>query len=218
MATQLNADDLLAVRWWSVAGDQASVQTLHYTVVSNDGGALTDQNVANFFDALAGTWLRPLLNNLATYRGTEVRRVSPLPTVPVFQNVATGIGTGGPIGQARQVRGLMRFASANPGRAGRGRIYLPFPSSAALVNDGEMNTGYETALQALAFQLTGDQFPTDTGPAGFGTLIQVIPHSVPKGGTPPPPPPSPVIGWTVSNRWATQRKSGSFGRQNSSPI
>ncbi len=95
---------------------------------------------------------------------------------------------------------------------------MPVPPAAALLNDGEMTTAYQTALGGLVLALTGDQFPPDSGPATFGTLIQVIRHSVPKGGTPPPPIPSPVINWSASDRWATQRKSGSFGRQNASPI
>jgi len=220
MATALDPGDLLRVRIWFKSGDQAAVNTVYYKVGTTSGNPTTDLNVAQQMDAFVAPVYKPLLADTAEYRGVQVSIVRTPPRATQQAFAQAGVGTGGTVGMPRQVSGLIKFNTPDAGRAFRGRLYIPFPAVDAAATDGLPSSTYLTNLAALVslYQSIGS-FDNDlTTPTGFITVIQVIVHSVPKGGTPPPPDPSPIIAWTPAEIFATQRRRGSFGRPNVSPV
>jgi len=223
MANLVAAGQIVQVRIWSQAGDQAGVNTLYTKALSDDGGTLTDQNIADTYDAIMGLRYIPLLANPAEYRGVEVRiQEFPQPGA-VFQNASAGNGTGGTITLPRTMSALIRFGTAFGGRQFKGRNYIPFLPVDAVVGDGLMTAAYSALLAAYALALSADIYPVTTGPAGFATIHQVIIHSQTKEGAkhvPPLPiqPPTEVQSWTVSGRFAVQHRRGDFGKPNTPPI
>lgn len=220
MATALDPGDLLRVRTWCAAGDQAAVNTLYYTVAAVSGGVTTDQNVADQLDAWFGPVYKPLLANTAEYRGVQVQLVKTPVRAAVNAFAEAGAGTGGAVGMPRQVASLVKFLTPNAGRQYRGRLYIPFPSTSGGAGDGLPSSAYLVNLANLSALLASISTIDNslTTPTGYVTVAQVIVHSVPKGGTPPPPAPSVVINWEIAEVWATQRRRGSFGRPNLPPI
>lgn len=220
MATALDPGDLLRVRFWMKAGDQAAVNTIYYAVQTTSGGVTTDQNVADQLDAWFGPVYKPLLANTAEYRGVQVQIVKTPLRAMVQAFAQAGVGTGGADGMPRQVASLIKFLTPNAGRQYRGRIYVPFPATAAGDGDGLPSAAYLVNLAQLSALMASIASIDNslTAPTGFINVAQVIVHSVPKGGVPPPPVPSVIINWQIAEVWATQRRRGSFGRPNVSPI
>ena len=109
-----------------------------------------------------------------------------------------------------QVRGLISWKTALAGRAYRGRSYLPTPTVTFNTVDGGPTS---TCLTAWAGFATFLQAPVVTGGS---TWVPGIYHRVPTA----------VIssifdqftGATVSSFFATQRRSGRFGRPNNPPF
>lgn len=220
MATSLDPGDLLRTRVWCAAGDQASVNTYYFLVAATSGGVTTDQNVADQLDAWFGPVYKPLIANTAQYRGVQVQIVKTPLRAAVQAFAEAGDGTGGAVGMPRQVAGLIKYLTPDAGRQYRGRAYIPFPSTSAGSGDGLPSSAYLVNLANLTALLASISTIDNSlsAPTGFITVVQSIVHSVPKGGTPPPPPPSPIINWQIAEVWATQRRRGSFGRPNLSPI
>lgn len=221
MAVALGLGDLLKVRAWVKDGDQAAVNTIYYLCTGGNTGGVTDQDVANSLEANWNPLYIALINNNAEWRGVQVytKPSTPgFPLAPVFNNGNPLNGTAGAVSLPKQTCGLIRYTSTNAGRQFRGRIYLPFPAATDNALDGAPSTGYLTRLSALATFLQNTFFLTDISGTKFIPCIQVIEHG-PFGKPPQPPPiPSPILAWNSSNRWATQRRRGEFGRQNLSPI
>jgi len=220
MATAIDPGDLLRVRIWFQSGDQAAVNTVYYVCATVSGNPTTDLNVAQQMDAFVAPSYKVLIADTATYRGVQVSIVRTPPRATQQAFAQAGVGTAGAVGMPRQVSGLLKFNTTDAGRAFRGRLYIPFPATASAATDGLPSSTYLTDLASLAslYQSIGS-FDNDlVTPTGFITVAQVIVHTVPKGGVPPPPAPSPVIAWTPAEVFATQRRRGSFGRPNVSPV
>ncbi len=220
MATAIDPGDLIRVRIWFKSGDQAAVNTIYYVCATSSGNPTTDLNVAQAMDQFFAAPYKLLIADTAEYRGVQASlvRVPPRATQQAFANA--GVGTGGAIGMPRQVSGLVKFNTVDAGRAFRGRLYIPFPAVAAAAADGQPSSAYLVNLAQLTAQFQSQNFFDNdpTTPTGSINVVQVVKHSVPKGGTPPPPAPSPIISWAPAEVFATQRRRGSFGRPNVSPV
>lgn len=221
MAVTLGLGDLIKVRAWVKDVDQAAVNTIYYLCTGGNTGGVSDQDVASSLQVNWNPFYVGLINNNAEWRGVQVYTTPATPghmLAPVFDNSNPLIGTAGPVGAPRQTCGLISFQTANAGRQFRGRIYLPFPATADVALNGAPSAGYGTRLNAFATFLQNTFFLTDVTGTKFIPCIQVVNHG-PFGNPPQPPPiPSPILQWSSSNRWATQRRRGAFGRLNASPI
>lgn len=214
----LNNGDLIRVRAWSIDTDQAAVNTVYYLCTGPNTGGVTDNDVATSLEINWNPFYVSLLNNLAQWRGVQVQRVTLPPSAPAIGNANPTSGSAGAIALPRQTCGLIQFQSGSAGRQYRGRLYLPFPSSTDNATNGQPSGTYLTNLLAFATFLQNTFFLTDSTGVKFIPCVQVINHG-PFGNPPQPPPiPSPLTGWSISARWATQRRRGAFGRQNTSPI
>lgn len=121
-----------------------------------------------------------------------------------------GLCTGGAGQLPTQNAALIRFSSSVGGSRGHGRMYVPFPPTAALAATGLLAATYKTAVKALA----------DAFPPGW-----VVPNAGLGGGTLTVKPCTtytlPVTllafalsGAAVSDGFATQRRRGFFGKPN----
>jgi hypothetical protein len=208
------AGDLLTFRVWCTEVEQASVNTFNYLVETATGPSIDQEECAIAMDARIGPTMKIILNNNAIYNGVQcyVKRV-PLP-LPQASIVNAGAGTGGANAMARQTAGITRWNTFFAGQAYRGRTYWPFPATAEDATGGIPNPGYITAIGALSNSLL-----TLTGiTAGGGSLVVsfVLKHGKNKAGVTPLP--SPIQQYTAVAKWATQKRRGSYGKVNVSPI
>jgi len=170
---------------------------------------VTDQEVCNALDTLLAPLYKPALSNTATYYGLRVKKIWPLPVfIPVTRHSHTGAGTGDSIPAPAQLSGIITKQTAGVGRSKRGRIYIPFPSTAYLDTDSTPTATYLTVLGAIAPALfAGD---TIVGASGTANILPIIwgrvAHSM-----------ADVTASRVNDKFATQRRRGEYGRQNTIP-
>jgi hypothetical protein len=225
MATKLIANDWVACEQWCSDTEQASVNRHYYRVATTDATSITDLDVATHFAGLATEYTN-LLAGTANYNGCIARIINrvPLPVRQVAPNL-TG-GTAGAVGLPRQTSGIISVYTALAKQANRGRLYLPFPATASDQTNGIPTNAYVAALNSLAtviFAVTNI-----TGAlGGNATLVPVLLHPQITKLNPAPPPKrivtraaavTDVSVWFSRQVWATQRRRGSYGRANKSPV
>lgn len=111
--------------------------------------------------------------------------------------------------------GLIRLHSTIGGSRGAGRIYTPFPNTAAQATTGLLAPAYETLLTAIgAAMITGWVVP-NTG-LGGGTVTVKACTKYTVGTTPPLP--FGMITQSIGGGFATQKRRGFFGKPNNSPF
>jgi len=185
--------------------DQAGLNVRHWKV-TDVTGSISGTDIADKLDSELAAEICACMSNIAYYGGIRARRVWPTLSVVETNGDGTNVGTSEAIPLPSQVCGLATLYSDTPGRAGRGRLYVPFPSIDH--NAGEAaapNATYFAALGAYSASFTVGYTVTN---GGNSCVIE------------------PVI-WTrgTSNarritsripraQWATQRKRGAYGRTN----
>ncbi len=221
MSTPLVANRLVQLRIWSQMAPafQAAVNSAWYVVSSVGSPPAFDTDFADYMDGQIAPVFIPLLNNIAEYRGVQVIQYGSIgPYVPITKPVQAtanaGNGTGGAVPLPYQTAGILKFVTDTSGPAGRGRFYLPFPSQSADSGGGSCSAAYGAAGLLLGAEV-GIGIALAVG-GRSALLLRMIVHGKNKDDVFPPP--SPVIDWQMSNLWATQKRRGSFGRQNLSPI
>jgi hypothetical protein len=221
MATALAAGNILEFVVVCTIPDQTS-ETVYHAVVAAVAGGITDADAAFSFSAQVSVPFTSWLCSYATYYGSSCRILYGVPT-----NRAQGdrnLTNPGLIGlppTPSQCRGLVEYQTNLAGRSQRGRSYIPFPSSVWVTAAGFVTAPGLLALQTIATFWNGTPRVLVRG-GGSATINPIILH---RGPYLPPPPPRPVPGTydrivssTVSARFATQRKSGEWGRTNFAPF
>ena len=216
MATVLTIGTLLRARIWASNAEQASVNNMGYLVVGLTGAPTFDTDVARSLDALMAPIYKPTMTTNSHYNGVQVTwpTTTPRPAT-VFVNTNFGPGTQAPPDLPRQVCGVVGFQTNLAGRRYRGRAYFPFPASSMDSGDGAPSAAYVAYLTSWRGALVGLTSVPNAGATGTAQLSPVIIHEPGKTDVPPP---TPIIASTSSTRWGTQRRRGSYGRANSSPI
>lgn len=218
MALALTINDIVEMRVWFTQAEQAAVITFHYVIVSsNVGQVVTDQDAGRNFDAAIATGAKALLSTDATYRGVSSCVISRIPR-PQAQIISTQQGPGGaaPPDLPRQVSGLISWITTLAGRAYRGRTYWPFPATGMNQTDGIPTTAYQTSLGNLANAILSLQNFSNLASTGTIQCELALFH---RARIPQPfVPPTPITGYLIRPRWATQRRRGSFGRSNTAPF
>lgn len=192
-------------------GDQAGLFTWHYRV-SAQVGDITDQQ---YLDAWMALWpyqsaLKSTFSDEATYDGTLAQIIWPIRFTAVSNTVGAGVGSEVNSGLPRQVSGIITKRSNFADRSGRGRVYIPFPSSTYLSPSGD-NTDIPTAAYIPFLEDIGEAISTEQ-PVTIGgssvTLTPIIYHRM------DPSLSKDITSFLVRRRWATQRRRGDYGQPN----
>lgn len=206
------AGDVLECRVVCAAlGQQIGMNVLHYGVRTTISGGCTIQEFVNGLDTDLAPFYKNLISSNALYRGIGAANLIP-PRTTEFSSIANaGVGTAGPNLLPTQVRGLISLYTPLAGRSNRGRVYIPFPPTNGATVDGDPTAGYVVFLGALRNRLI---IPiTIVGAVGTSTFEPMIRHKV--GG---PFAATVITSGIARSRFATQRRSGAYGRQNQIPF
>jgi hypothetical protein len=219
MAIALAPNDLVKVSAWVTNSEQAAVIRWWFKIQSVGSPAATDLGMAINIDAgLISNSFLVTMPSQCQYNGVQAQIYRGLPpTQEIFiaagYTGSAGPGTGGTVAQPRQVAGITRWGTPFAGRQFRGRTYWPFPATTSDTGDGIPTPLYVSQITAISNFLLA--YANVTG-AGTATCDLVLVHRMPKSGIIPNP--TVMSAATVENKWATQRRRGSFGRPNVSPI
>jgi hypothetical protein len=206
--------NILTLRAWTTAGNQAAVNTFHYLVDTVGGIGVDLGDCAIEFDALVGPAIKTNIPSTASYNGVQAY-VNQLPQpIPQTGALNAGPGSNGAALLARQTCGLTTWETPFTGPAFRGRTYWSFPPTGADAGTGIPTGAYQTSIQALNSAILTKLFFGTGGNVANVTLV--LRHGKNKLGIIPPP--TPLTSATVQPAWATQKRRGSYGRPNVSPV
>jgi len=204
-------DDIWQVTLRCQQGDQAGINVLHYVVSESPGTEATANDVADYFDNIFSTPLKALLVDSAQYLFTEASKVFPLPaSVRGMSDDGAGEGGWASDPMPRQTCGLITKVPASGSGFRKGRCYVPFPSEDDNDESAVPSTTYVTRLEALAAGL----FQVYNLVQGVDDVGVLTPRLWRRGGGTT----AVVTGTSVRRKWATQRRRGSYGRANFSPV
>jgi hypothetical protein len=205
--------NIIQARVWCTAGDQASVNTLYYLPAPGMVVGPTDQMCAVAIDNQIATVVKATLSDDAFYNGVQVSvpLVRPL-NATVFSTNGAGPGAVANASGPRQAACVISLNTAFAGPAYRGRLFWPFPPNSLDTDIGIPSGPYVALLQAAMAQIVG---PIGVvGGGGNAILNYVLFHRnatvVPRT--------TPITSFAVRTKWGTQKRRGSYGRQNASPI
>lgn len=211
MPRLLAANDIIKIRLWTHDAEQAAVNTFHYLVTAITGaGPVSEVDFATAFDNAVSIAYRALISSSARYDGVQVQVVFPLPLLVAEAYVGgAGNGTANVAGAARQSAPLIGWKSGVAGPGGRGRTYIPFTPADATDGAGNATAAYKALLQAFATAVrTFTTVVVGGATLTCGLVIKKSNAATTIG----------VSSDVVSGKIATQKRRGTFGRPNTSPI
>jgi len=210
MAAQLITGHIWQLKVYCQADDQLAVNVFHYQVVEQNGALKLDSDFAARADFVLAGLYADLLSAQAEYRGVGVQRINPIPpSTEVYANVQAQAGAVATDLLPRQTAGLLSKRTGIAGRKYRGRAYIPFPAEGHNEADGTPADAYLVALLALSDVL---EVPMVVGTAPNDTTLQpIIWHRLSSTF-------DNITSVTTNDKWATQRRRGSYGRTNTPPI
>lgn len=211
MATYVDhvGDIFITTAAYQFNDNQVEECTLHYQCAVAGGGD-TRASLLTHINSLIVTNVCPTLATTSSFYGSKMSTVKALgPWSPIVVYSGTSGSDTSPA-LPTQVRGLISWHTALAGRAYRGRMYLPTPGSDHVTTTSAVPTSVLTDWGTLA---TGLVAPYATGGT---TWIPGIYHRVPTAGIASVF--DQIISATVSDVYATQRRSGAFGRPNAAPF
>lgn len=212
MAHIIAVNDVILCKVVSFDGNnnQVGINTLWYYCSSTTGvPTLTDAGVPTYLDPILAPQYKAWMYNGAQYRGVIAQVMRPLEYVAQSTIANAGAGTGGANALPLQVSGLITIRTAFGGRANRGRIYPPFPSTAWSSANGDLNLAGAAAL----FNISNNIPLSHTFNPGPNQTVLTLGINHRKLATI-----TPVVTITNINDFATQRRRGQLGRTNISPI
>jgi hypothetical protein len=210
MSFNAQTGNIIEHRTYTVLGNQTSINVFHWFVASQVGLGSTEVNLGATLAGLFAGPYKALLTNQASYYGLGIQKVYPVPISTSFY-LATGAGPGtaGINASGRQLAGFLKKSTNTADRHGRGRLYIPFPSTGDISALGQPTGAYFVRATALAV-LYQTGFTAGAG----GNTSDLIPcifdrqtgfHI-------------PITLVSAVQLWATQRRRGDFGRVNAPPF
>jgi hypothetical protein len=145
------------------------------------------------------------------YHGLTVQRIHPAKGFQ-WPSVAPAVPCAGAVGtpMPKQIAGVLTFYDNTVTRAGRGRMYAPFPSKGEDSTAGSPVTTYIDALRAFGNLVKGAITLNDGQANAVGTVKSVLWHKASKAGTD-------ITVIKPNAIWGTQRRRGDYGKANAVP-
>jgi len=210
MATNLALGDIIRVRIACYTANQQGINVVHFRVSNVAGTAVTDAAVAAALNTVYAPRYKACLSEQARYRGVSVQRIKPLPaTFPQIVTSSDGVGTVTGDMMSTQTSGIISSQTNFAGAKYRGRVYIPFPGEDDNDVLGVPENAYVTNIDDL-----GDELFTSTiiGTApNETTLVPGIYHRADQTFTD-------ITNFVARQKWATQRRRGSYGKTNPTPF
>jgi len=202
--------DKYEVKAYCRKGDQAGINVRHFEVVAVTSSGLTDVEIADDLSSLIASAYKPWMAGNAEYLGCTVQNQTTAPfPAPSVSTIGAGIGTRSGDNLPLQVAGQIHLQSANSGRHGRGRVYVPFGSEVFNESGAIVSTVGVVVLDAIGALWKGplvlSRILRNTALGGC------IKNRVSGVFTP-------ITRTVPDDRWATQRRRSNFGRQNPIPF
>lgn len=210
----INAADVLmseSICQLAVAQQISVIRRMWLVVTLSGVGDVTFQDVATATDLWVASRLRACMCSEASYLGTRVRRNFPVGTdIWAVSTTSAGAGTGGTGACPPQSCALLGLLTDQIGKAGEGRIYLPFPPVTLLTVNGIWAAGMITAMVAVGGRFAGQQTVT-----GSGTKVAVLAPVLCKYHLDAT---TTITGFRTSTGVATQKRRSAYGRFNTPPF
>jgi len=208
---QILNDYILQVKTFCLHTDQIAINVLHYVANTALGGAVYDDETAVALDIAWQAVYLPLMGNTAQWKGVTVQIIAGTTPSPYqVSNAHSNFGTVAGDLMPRQTCGIITKYTAGIGRANRGRLYVAFPAEPDNAVTAVPVAGYITRLDNLGAVVLVNNTITG-GSGGTIKLSPIIWHRATSTYTP-------VNGRRSNQRWATQRRRGSYGRPNVLPV
>lgn len=214
----LTVGDIIQVKSVCFSVDQLGLNIFHYIVTAVIGTPKLSDVVASLEGGPLGptpfsTNMKALLCSAASFRGYAVRVLYPTMSVEFLDTSGVGNGTVAGDLLPRQVAGLISKRAAVPGRRMGGRFYVPFPGEADNTAASVPSSDYVDRLGALRITLSsslvkGSDIFADPV-IGLKTVVAGI-SAIRATRS--------IGSWVERSLWATQRRRGSYGRTNTSPL
>ncbi len=202
-------NDIYEVKVYTTLGNQAGLNVFHHLVSNVVGTGVSDQQLADHYAGLYPSVYKNIMSSAASFRGVGVRRIKPTISLEVYSTIGQGPGlvTGDPL--PKQIAGMITLRTALPGRANRGRMYVPFPAEAHNDADTTPTAPYMVLLGNLGMVVWSDSVAG--GGANTQTMSPGVYHRALGTLTR-------LTTYTTRDRWATQRRRGDYGKPNILPI
>lgn len=210
MATTLALGDIIRVRVACYTSNQQGINVVHYRVSTSNGSGQTDAQVALALDTNLEVRYKAVISAQARYRGVSVQKIRPLPVAyPQVSTAFDGVGTVAGDMLATQVSGIVTAITNLAGPKYRGRVYIPFPGEGNSDADGIPTNAYVGNIDDIGDELFSP-ISVGVGPNDI-VLTPVINHRATATYTD-------ITGWIARQKWATQRRRGSYGKTNPTPF
>jgi len=203
--------DIVEIEVVIQVGSQIGVNLHHYLVGAATGPNPSLLDIADAVDNIIAVPYKNAISTFATYKGVGATNLSGARTLQYTSVTRAGTGSGGSTLLPTQIRGLISWYGGLAGRQYRGRTYVPFPSQTAEDVSGNPTGAYTTVLGILRNAI----FTPITVTSGGGSCT--LRHGIFHRKAPVPYLSETVFAFT-RNKFATQRRSGAFGKTNTSPF
>lgn len=203
--------DIYEVKLYCKKDPQIAVNVLHYRVKAIVGAGVGGATVAEHMSVVFGPRLRALMPQSANFAGASAQHIWPPPhSQPFYGTGNSGIGDLASEILPLQTTGMITKTTGFGGRAYRGRFYVPFPPEIRNDADGSPTALYLGDLTLLGNEIKNTQTPT-LGADNI-TLEPILKNKEFPG----------IIrfinGVVVRDKWAVQRRRGSYGQPNVLPF
>jgi len=198
--------------------EQVGVLRHYWRQGVNTGTGPTQTQIAQALDTAISPPLKACMSNVAEYLGTKVYRIFPPPrTFP--SDIFTSTGVGGVVSAIlpRQVRGIITLRTLLAGKRYRGRRYIPFPAQVSTDTDATPTGPYLTLLDTLGTALITPLVAVGSG-GNTATMTPVLVKLTYANHILQSYTFIPFDTRYSRNRWATQRRTGSYGPPNVTPF
>ena len=210
MGVTLIVGQVLVAKYHSWQSPQLGLNIRRLRITEITGGTtVLQQDCADALSVVVGPLLRANMTEHAEYRGLTMK-IHGGTTVQDISIAGAGIGSIQGEALPAQVSGIITLKTDSAGRAGRGRMYIPFPSEEDSDQAFGPMAGYMQGLVGIGAYHANEQSITIPGGSmkiRFGLYIPFGADFT-----------KDFTGYNARQKWATQRRRGSYGRPNSLPF
>lgn len=209
MAQALIVGDIVQCNVMCKTDTQLGVNTWHWLIGTITAGAPTDADFAAACDSFLAGPYKAIMPPAARYAGVAVYIINRGAFPPAFNTTGLGVGLRDPELLPTQTAGIITKLTNTRGRAGRGRVYVPFPYTDAMDTDGTPTGAYLGRLDAIG-AVGASGMPFGDGVINSGTGVAVLVHKDPDGIST-----KNITGFLSRKKWGEQHKRGNYGQPNS---